>query len=374
MARTRVIDADGHVEEPPVLEQFLACMERPHRDRVRASPENPRVLEIDGKPWPGQATPPSVGLMVRGKEPLADWHHKPERSGMWDPHRRIRDMDAEGQDIAVLFPGPWGLAGPGHPDKGMAIAIARAYNNWLAEYCKPDPGRLKGVASLAAWDVQESAAELRRCVKELGFVGGMLPNRPPHTDRNLDDPAYDPLWEEAQRLDVPICIHNNAYQMAMRHRFGTYLQNKPIHDPVENMLAVQCFVFGGALDRFPKLRVAFMEAGVGWVPFWIDRLGEYYEEFLVGKFKRGEPAEYIKSEQCFFSCEVEEHTIAYAVKTIGADRIVYASDYLHHDAKWPGSVACIQERTDLSAKDKAKILGGNAATMYRLEETGRRSR
>ena len=369
MTVSRVIDADGHVNEPPVLEQFLDCLRPPYRDRARPSPENPMTLLIDGKVWPPRRKDPKR-LVVHGGEALASWHEQPARSGMWDPHRRIRDMDVDRMDVAVLFPGPYGLAAPGHPDPQMAVALALAYNDWLARYCKPFPERLKGVASLPAHDVPASVAELRRCVKELGFVGGMMPNRPPNAQRNLDDPAYEPLWDEAQRLDVPICIHNNAFQMALQERFTfgggmhSYLGNKPIHDPVENMLAVQALIFGGVLDRFPRLRVAIMEGGVGWIPFWMDRLGEYYEEFLEGTFKRGGPVEYFKSEQLFFSFEVEETTVGYVANVIGPERLLYASDYFHHDAKVPGSVKLVEKRRDLTQEAKNAVLGGNAAVLY----------
>lgn len=370
MRSTLVIDADGHVHEPPVLGQFLEFVERPYRARVQVSPDNPMAMLIDGQPWPGtRARASNAGMLVRGKEPMADWHEQPARCGMWDPHKRIQDMDLDGVAAAVLFPGTLGLAAPGHPERPLGVALTRAYNNWLAAYCHPYPDRLKGVAALPVLDIQESVAELRRCVTELGFVGASMPNRLPNAHRNLDDPAYQPLWDEAQRLDVPICIHNNTvYQTALGERFTAYIDKKPIHDPAENMLAVQCLIFGQVLDRFPRLRFAFMEGGVGWVPFWMDRLGEYYEEFLEGKFDRGAPAEYFKSDQCFFSCEVEERTIPYVAKVIGPDRIVYASDYLHHDAIFPGAAKAISERTDLAATAKAKILGGNAIRLFGLNE------
>ncbi len=375
MNRTPVIDADGHVEEPPVLEQFIELLERPYRDRARPSPDSPNVLLIDGEIWPPRRRD-TVSLVVRGKEPLGAWHHDPARRGMWEPEQRLRDMDLEGIDIAVLFPGPLGLAAPVHPDPEMAIALVKGYNDWLAGYCRQYPDRLKGVAALPAHDIDASIEELRRCVTELGFVGAFIANRAPHVERNLDDPAYDPLWDALQGLDVALCIHNNAFQMAMVERFTSYvdgqafhsyLSNKPIHDPTENMLAAQALIFGRVLDRFPRLRVGLMEAGAGWTPYWMDRLGEYYEEFLEGQFDRGAPAEYFKSEQCFVACEPDESTIGYVAQVIGSDRLIYASDYLHHDCKFPNTVKLISEREDLSSEAKAKILGGNAAVLYRLD-------
>ena len=367
----RIIDADGHVNERPVLGRFVELLEMPYRSRVKLVDGDISQLIIDGgAPWPAGRgnTAGSAALRVRKTEgPLSTWHQHPDRCGMWDPRRRVKDMDVDSIDMAVLFPGPVGLAAHGVQDVPMATALSRAYNDWLAEYCKPFPKRLKGVAVLPVQDIAASVQELRRCVKDLGFLGGLMPNRPGPLLRNLDDPVYEPLWDEAQRLDVPICIHNNLiYDTALGERFNSYVDFKPIHDPAENMLAIQALIFGGVLDRFPRLRVAILEGGIGWIPFWADRLSEYYEEFMDGELKRGGPWEYVKCEQLYFSGEVEESTLGYVVKTIGADRIVFASDYYHHDCRFPGSTRAIQERTDLSAEAKAKVLGRNAAVLYGL--------
>ena len=370
----RVIDADGHVHETAALQQLIPFIDEPFRGRVRPAPDAPTRVLIDGEPWPQRAGPPPAAtpppveeLIVFGKEPLNGWHERPECAGMWDSGKRIPDMDLDGIDVAVLFPGIIGLAAYGHPETEMANALSRGYNDWLAGYCKPYRDRLKGVASLPIMDVAEAARELRRCVQDLGFVGGSLPNWPGVAARTLDDPVYYPLWEEAQRLDVPISIHNNTlHTLAFAHRYHGYLATKPSHDPTENMLGMQSLIFGGVLDRFPSLRFAFMEGGVGWIPFWIDRLGDYYEEFLGGKFQRGHPEEYFRSGQCYFSFEPEERTIAYVAETIGAEWLLYASDYLHHDAIFPGSVKAVRDRKDLSPEIKQKVLCDNAEALFRL--------
>ncbi|MBI3743235.1 MAG: amidohydrolase family protein [Chloroflexi bacterium] len=124
-------------------------------------------------------------------------------------------------------------------------------------------------------------------------------------------------------------------------------------------------LLGGVLDDFPRLRFAFLESGAGWAPYWMDRLDDYYEEFKEHRLEHL-PSDYFRSGQCFISCEVEEKTIPYVVQVLGEDRVIYASDYLHHDAKFPRSVALIAERKDLSRSAKTKILGGNAAKLFRL--------
>ncbi len=368
MTTPTIIDADGHVNAVPVMERYCELIDEPQRSRVRPAPDNPLKMLIDGQVWPREQrqTAPST-LLVRGETPMAGYHEQEICSGMWDPHKRIGDMDVDGIAVAALFPGRIGMGAPGHPDIALGTAMTRAYNTWMAEYCSPYPDRLKGVAVVPAQDIEASVAEVRRCVEELGFVGASVQNWVPALGRNLDDPFFDPLWAEAERLDIPICVHHNLVNYSvLEERFTTYLQKKPVHDSTENMLAVQSLIYGGVMDRFPKLRFAFMEGGIGWVPFWMDRISEYHEEFLAGTLARGTPADYFRSEQCFFSCEAEEQTIGYVAQVIGADRVLYASDYLHHDATFPGSTRPIEERTDLSDEDKVKILGGNAAVLYRL--------
>ncbi|MSQ24787.1 MAG: amidohydrolase [Dehalococcoidia bacterium] len=366
MGKPLVIDADGHVNEVGKLARMVELVQGPVKGRIKVDPQNPLVMLIDGKPWPS-----SVGagapMRVRGGASLSNWHEQPERYGMWDPKKRVQDMDTDGIDIAVLFPGRFGLGGPGHAEREVATAIVRAYNDWLHEYCAAYPDRLRGVTVLAAQDVEASVAELRRCVTEYGYVGGTMSNWNHVSKRNLDDAAYEPLWTEAERLGVPLCIHNQgAVYSVLQERFTTYLQRKPINDPTENMLASQAMIFGGVFDRHPKLRVAFLEGGAGWIPFWIDRLHEYYEEFLEGSLKRGGPEAYFRSEQCYFSFELEERTLGYVSQMIGADRLLFATDYLHHDAKFPGSTEPVRFRHDLSREDKVKVLGGNAAAFYGL--------
>jgi len=291
---------------------------------------------------------------------------------MWDPDRRIADMKLEGIDVAVLFGGLAALGASLVKDVRLGASMAQLYNDWLAEYCRPHPDKLKGIAALAAQDPPVAAAELRRCVQEFGFVGGAFPVDV--QGRNISHPDFYPIYEEAERLGVPICFHNSSMTKGPGgERFTSYFSIKVGLDPFENMIASMCVVCGGVLDQFPGLRVAFTESGVGWVPYWMDRLDDYYLELghrsiehLNAPLKRGRPSEYFKSEQCYFACEPEEKTIAYAASVIGAERIVYASDYYHHDAKFPESVKIIDAREDLTPEVKQRILGGNAATLYKL--------
>ena len=358
---TRIVDADGHVIEQINWQEVLPASLRDKAPR----PLPPEIggIAIEGRVIAGPYYPTPIVRKIEG--PMGAWHSSPERSGMWDPHRRIKDMDLEGIDVAVLFGGATGLGVSGIRDLDLARAMACAYNDWLAAYCDPYPERLKGVAALPLQDIDFAVQELCRAIDEFGFVGACIPVNV--GGRSLDDPVYLPLYQTAQDLAVPICIHNTIMiDGPGGERFTSFVRKKAILDPFEMMIASMSLITGGVLDDFPGLRVAFLEAGVGWVPYWMDRLDDYYEEFEERTLKRGAPSEYFKSEQCFVSCEVDEKTLAFALASLGEERIVYASDYLHHDAKFPRSVAAIAERPELHADAKAKVLGENALKLFAL--------
>ncbi|MGA8261899.1 MAG: amidohydrolase family protein [Arenicellales bacterium] len=355
----RVIDADGHVGSTP--ETWEKYLETPYRER------GPRIVK-DNR---GTERWMVEGILYPKPEGIASG--QPEgikgsmlHDGVSDPVARLRDMDAEGIDIAVVFGNLPELILAAVVDKGLAAAMARAYNDWVADYCRTEPQRLKAVAMLPMQDVEASVVELRRATQELGLVAAMLATNV--RGKNLDHPDFLPIFAEAAKLGVPLTVHGapSTGSFACADRFDNYFFTHAVAHPFEQMVSVMCVICGGILERFPELRIAFLESGIGWVPYWVERLDEHYEHraALVPEITRA-PSEYIHGGNVYFFCESEEAMLPYVAQQY-ADSIVFTSDYPHWDGKFPGAVASLVNRTDLSIELKRKILSENASHFYGL--------
>jgi uncharacterized protein len=360
-----VVDADGHVVEP---ESAWAAVPEGYRPRVSADRHGYEHVvvgdtEVLAVPLGTLTRPGSTFDDPARFRPLAD-----ATPGGFDPVARLDDMDGEGIDQAVLYP-TIGLYFSGLEDPAAAVAIAAAYNDWLAGYCAADPRRLFGAAMLPLQDPAAAAREFRRAVTELGLVAGFVrPN--PCLGRALSDPAYDVLWDVAEEFEVPIGIHEGSSvtipTLGSDRPFNPLLLHAVSHS-FEAMLACAQLIALGTLEHHPGLRLLFLESSGGWAPFWLERLDEQAESF--GGFCPDmalRPSEYF-ARQCAISFEVDEHTLPALAPFVGEDRIVWGSDYPHHDATFPGAVEAIRATVaPCTTAVQVRVLGLNARRLYRL--------
>ena len=360
-----VVDADGHVVEP---RSAWAAVPEEHRPRIEADGHGFEHVvvgdtEILAVALGTLATPGARFSNPSDIKPLEE-----ACPGGWDAGARLVDMDTDGIDRAVLYPSVglyfWGL-----DDPGAAVAIARAYNDWLASYCAKDPDRLFGAAMVPAQDPTAAAAEMRRAHEELGFPAAFVrPN--PCRGRSLSDPAYEPIWEAACELGMTIGVHEGSSvilpTLGSDRPFNPLVLHAVSH-AFEEMLACAQLIAFGVLERHPEMRVVFLESSGGWVPFWLERLDEQAESF--GGFcpeMKLRPSEYF-ARQCWISYEIDEKTLPALAPFIGTDRIVWGSDYPHHDATFPGAVDTLRRTlAPLDEQTREMILGANAAALYRL--------
>jgi hypothetical protein len=340
-----VIDADGHVMEDHA--DLFAHVKGPFGELEWHTTWS--LFDADG--W-------QRGLARRDRREDPD-------AAAW-----LRFQDEQGIGLSVLYPTAGLALGAVHlPD--WAAALAQGYNDWLADRFTRQSPRLKGVALLPPQDPAAAAAELRRAVTEHGFVGGVLPASTNNSTPLYGSAAFHPLWEEAQRLDVPLGIHGGVATNLGLDRLSSFAEAHCLEHPVSQMLQLTNMVFQGVFDQFPRLRVAFLEAGVGWVPYMMDRLDEDCEKFgarLPRPLKR-RPSEYMSSGNVFFTAEVEERTLPNVISLLRDDVILWASDFPHERERdqFSGDLPLLRSRDDLSETSKRRILCENARRFYRLE-------
>jgi predicted TIM-barrel fold metal-dependent hydrolase len=364
MKPAAVIDADGHVFEHTIdwEKELPARLKHLAPKNVNVDTGGGRLL-MEGKLWP------QPGGKGRGSGPPKPGAGIGMRQGGVDPVERIRDMDTEECDISVNYGAVIGVGVSGLENAELAAALAGIYNRWLAGYCRHAPKRLKGVAAVPMQDVSLAIAEAEHAVGKLGMIGVSVPSNV--HGKPISDPSFYPFFEAMERLDVPLGIHVGPGVHGVRHagteRFDNFLIIHPVSHPIEQMLALAGMVNGGVLERFKKLRVAFLESGAGWVPFLMERMDEDYGKLsYLAPYLKGKPSDYMRSGRCFFACEPEEATLPTVMKLVGEDHIVYASDYPHWDCLFPESARTIYKRDDLSQAAKAKVLGENTKRLYRM--------
>lgn len=361
----QVVDADGHVAEPlsawsSVPEAFRPVVTQDSHGYEHVTVGGKEILAVS---LGLLATPGSVMSDPSLFKPLSEC-----QPGGYDPKARLVDMDTEGIDAAVLYPSIglyfWALEDP-----AAATALATAYNDWLADYCAVAPDRLFGAAMLPMQSPADAVRELRRVAGTGPFRAAFVrPN--PCNGRTLADRAYEPVWDVAEELGLPIAIHEGSSvtipTLGSDRPFNALVLHTVSH-PFEQMMACAELIAEGVLERHPDLRFVFLESGATWAAFWPERMDEQVHGF--GGFCPDMvlmPSEYF-ARQCWISAEVDEAALPGVVPVIGEDRIVWGSDYPHHDATFPGAVAELRSTlAPLPPRARERILGGNARDLYGL--------
>lgn len=281
--------------------------------------------------------------------------------------QNLADNDLEGIDLQVIYPtGSLFLSRVREHD--LAVAIARTYNDWLHEWCSINRKRLKGVAVVPLHvDVQESIREMERAVGQLGAIGVMVNTYDPA--RNVAHPDFWPFYETCARQGVAVAFHASGSNTMDPVAHGdTFLAVHTLSHAPEQLMACTAVLYSGLLERYQNLRVAFLEAGIGWVPFWMEHMDEEWEKRRFdAPLLTARPSEYMASGRVFVSCEPEEKTLRYVPDFFPQDNILFASDYPHWDGGFPYMVSTLMERDDISDTLKRKIFFENPQRLYGLK-------
>ena len=361
-----IIDGDGHVVEADSAwteyldPRFSDFVPRPVRDG------DAFFFRSGGREsFKMRARPESLSAPRKSGERSGGTRARP---GAVDPASRLEDMDLERIGQSVLYP-TYGLMVQGVEDPKAAVALARAVNDWLADYARHDPTRLHGVGVLPQTSAADAVAEARRCIEELGMVGvWRRPERIPGTPA-LHDPAYEALWSYLEEVDRPFSLHPGLNGIVpcdeLRHRYDDdYGAMHAVHFPMEQIMGMTDLICFGVLDRHPRLRVAFLETGATWALAQLHRLDEHLELFGFPERPKEKPSDQFRR-QGFVSVEEVEPGLG-AVLDAYPESVMFASDYPHGDGVFPGATDELLETDSLNGAQRERVLTTNAERFYRL--------
>jgi len=377
-----IVDADAHILEPGNLwEEYLEPKYRDRAMRFKIDENGLEHLEIDGQKSQTlqDGVPGYIGQCALPREVL-EAHYKDlgqRAKSRWgqndpppavDPHARIKWMDERGIDISVLYPTlglNWEIE---CKDPELAAAYCRAYNNWLVDFCRPYPHRLIPAAHIPTGDVEESVKELKR-MAGLGAKGTYL-FAAPSNGKSYEDSYWDPLWAEAEHLQIPISVHvcfHADYIGSHLHPAGMFKGGwfYFLMNCGDVLLAFTSLFSGGVFDRFPRLKVVVLEVGCGWVAYWLERMDSAFDFVGFTTPMKMKPSEYFQR-QCWVSVEPDEKLVPTMAQLVGADKLVWSSDYPHVEAEAEALDEAMEILRALPETDQQKILSENARKLYNL--------
>jgi predicted TIM-barrel fold metal-dependent hydrolase len=340
------IDADGHVVESDA--ELLAFLPEPYKGRNDLL-SFPFFTTLDGFHRQARRVADGKGRYI-AKGNLREWQDF---------------LDEDQIAWSVLYPTA-GLTFGLIRDRDWAAAIACAYNNYLYEYFTKPEKRLKGMALIPLQCIPDAVKELKRAVKKLGFVGAILPAvglRQP-----FGDPKYFPVYEAAQELGALLAVHAAPTQGIGVDCFDRLIEVRTLSHGFGQMIQMTSMIYGGVFDKFPSLKIAYAEAGCGWVPYLMERMDmEYEHRNAQAPDCKILPSEHLKSGRIFIHCELEDRGIPQVAQLLRNDILFCATDFPHEPrSEFRENIQKFITRKDVAAETKHNLMFENPKRMYPL--------
>ncbi|HUY27155.1 MAG TPA: amidohydrolase family protein [Candidatus Binataceae bacterium] len=365
MVPERIFSADSHVIEP--ADVWTTRIEPRFADRAPRVVKRIADREGDFFVAEGLHPFPVAGFAVAGVDPkqfgaAMAAGYPGVRPSAWDPVERLKDQDYDGVVGEVLYPS-LGMRLFQLEDGELRAASFRAYNDWLADYCAHSPRRLAGVAMISPDETDAGVAELERTAKK-GLRGAMIwgaaPAEKPYSDR-----AYDSFWAAAQDHAMPLSLH-----ILTERRVGGELQSvmkgyPALHHSAERSLTE--LIFGGVLERYPRLKIVSVENDIGWIAHFLQRMDHSFSKYryLEREAIPNPPSFYFRRQ---VHATFQDDRVGVITRGfIGTNALMWASDFPHSDSTWPNSREVIAR--DFEGVPDAEVrmmISGNAAEIYRL--------
>ncbi len=388
MSKYRIVDADCHILEPPDI--WKNHLPKKYQDKA---PQLVKDAE-GGDAWQfaGAAAPDPIGLTATPGMPFDQFRwtgvtYDEARPGCYNGAERLKDMDADGVDAEFLY-APQRTIGHflGDEDYDFVLAGVQAYNYFLFyEFCAPDPTRLIALAQIPSLGIDSAVDGLRKA-KARGAKGVVVSNWP--SGNNAVSTADDPFWAAACDEGMPISIHINVVSRAQRQA-----QRKAASQGTQSIYGgkgeaakakavgglgnvfsmvpanISQMIFTGVFERFPELRIAWIETGVGWIPHFLEMMDDkFWRNRSWGELPISEPPSTYWYRNMCASFITDRSGIDLRHK-VGVENMMWSSDYPHHGNDWPHSRKVIEETMGgLPKEEREAIIGGNAARVFHLDD------
>jgi len=372
MVPALILSSDSHVFEPPDL--WTKRIDAGFRDRA------PRMQRIDGADQlvveadqviSGIGLISNAGARFEAPETISgQGRFEDVPRGGYDPDQHLTDMRLDGVAGEVLYPSQ-GLFYFRVTDTPLMSAIFRAYNDWLAEFCRRDPARLKGIAMVNLDDVADGIRELERAAR-LGLAGAMITEYPLE-HRRYDQPEYEPFWAAAASIGMPLSLHTATRRQGKIRGAG----EKTLRDASSRStkafypaLSLCDMIFSGVFERHPALTLAIVEFELSWAPNILASMDYTYRERhgeAIYRFKGGmRPSDFFHRNVVL---SFQEDAVGIRLRdVIGVDNMMWGSDYPHSESTFPRSRKILEDiLAGVPDDEGVKIAGANTARVYRFD-------
>jgi predicted TIM-barrel fold metal-dependent hydrolase len=370
-----IISVDDHISEPPdMFDRHLSGTDFETAPKLRTTEKGTNYWEYYGMRMPAVGLNAVVGRVPEefGMEPTS-LHQL--REGVYNVHKRVEDMNVNGIAASLNFASCVGFdGGVFHKveDKASALKHLRAYNDWhVDEWCGAYPGRFIPCGLLPTWDMDATIEEVRRLVSK-GCTTVSI-NENPTTQKlpSIHNEYWEPLWKVVTDNDVVMCLHIGAGNPAPHASMETPIEAWITTMPMSISVGAADWLNLKALQRYPTMKIALSEGGIGWVPYFLERAdfshGQHKAWTHSDHYLNGQkPSDVFK--QHFLNCFIDDAFGLQNIKFIGEDNIAYECDYPHSDCLWPNVPERLWETVNhLTAEQIDKITHLNAMRFFRFD-------
>jgi predicted TIM-barrel fold metal-dependent hydrolase len=368
-----LVSVDDHVVEPP--DMFAQHLPAKWKDRAPHVEHRADGTDV----WIyGDQVIPNIGLNAVAGRPKDEYGIEPTsfeeiRPGCYDIHERIKDMNAAGVLGSMNFPSYPGFAGrlfAGSPDLEAGLAILQAYNDWhVDEWCGTYPGRFIPLALPVLWDADLAAAEIRRVAAKGCHAVTFSENPEPLGFPSLHSPYWDPFWTACADEGTIVCMH-----IGSSGRLVITAQDAPVDVMItlQPMNIVQCaadLLWSPVLRKFPTLKFALSEGGIGWIPYFLDRVDRTYDQHHLWTGQEfGDKLPSQVFQERIVTCFIDDPVGVVTRHFTGIDTITWECDYPHSDSTWPYPGEQLQKALDGVPDDEIhQMTNGNAMRHFRFD-------